>query len=385
MADYTFQKQIARALLSAGEDVDVQQQPSVAAMAIPVMAAPKPPIPFPAGLAPKPSAISPVPAPIDALPKADVVVVTWTVDEAHALADVLTPGTTREHWYPYSRNFAHYDPLIRKGAPAKKAKRLGSYFKTKVGTKTVLCFKSELHLNQDGIRSTQTPGTSTLPVKDLFNQIADEATPDVLITAGTAGGVFTDQELGDVVVTRGAKFRLQDEFKNEPFNHKTYKSTWQIPTTHFADAQQLMSGFKIGLQEPAEFLPSTVNFTKPAGGYPKPLHPYDPDIWLDGQVVNGKMKMPAFHPILTTDYFEYGTSTNHLDQEGCAVEMGDAALGLAMDERKLPARRFPSGRWCATARTRRLTACFATCPRKTACRSCGRCITTLPLDISPAL
>jgi hypothetical protein len=54
MADYTFQKQIARALLSAGEDVDVQQQPAVAAMAIPVMAAPKPPIPFPAGLAPKP-------------------------------------------------------------------------------------------------------------------------------------------------------------------------------------------------------------------------------------------------------------------------------------------------------------------------------------------
>ncbi len=341
MADYTFQKQIARALLSAGEDIDVQQQPSVAAMAIPVMAAPKPPIPFPAGLAPKPSALSPAPSPNDALPKADVVVVTWTVDEAHALADVPTPGTTREHWYPYSKNFAHYDPLIRNGAPAKKAKRLGSYFMTKVGTKTVLCFKSELHLNQDGIRSTQTPGTSTLPVKDLFNQIADEATPDVLITAGTAGGVFTDQDLGDVVVTRAAKFRLQDEFKNEPFNHKTYKSTWQIPTTHFADAVQLMSGFKSNLQEPAEFLPPTVNFTKPTGGYPKPLHPYNPDIWLDGQVVNGKMKMPAFHPILTTDYFEYGTSTNHLDQEGCAVEMGDAALGLALDERKTAGETVP--------------------------------------------
>jgi len=341
MADYTFQKQIARALLSAGEDIDVQQQPSVAAMAIPVMAAPKPPIPFPAGLAPRPSALSPAPSPTDALPKADVVVVTWTVDEAHALADVLTPGTTREHWYAYSKNFAHYDPLIRNGAPAKKAKRLGSYFMTKVGTKTVLCFKSELHLNQDGIRSTQTPGTSTLPVKDLFNQIADEATPDVLITAGTAGGVFTDQDLGDVVVTRAAKFRLQDEFKNEPFNHKTYKSTWQIPTTHFADAVQLMSGFKSNLQEPAEFLPPTVNFTKPTGGYPKPLHPYNPDIWLDGQVVNGKMKMPAFHPILTTDYFEYGTSTNHLDQEGCAVEMGDAALGLALDERKTAGKTVP--------------------------------------------
>jgi len=54
MADYTFQKQIARAL---------QSQPPVAAMAVPVMAAPKLPIPFPVPLAPKPAPISPVPSP----------------------------------------------------------------------------------------------------------------------------------------------------------------------------------------------------------------------------------------------------------------------------------------------------------------------------------
>jgi len=42
--------------------------------------------------------------------------------------------------------------------------------------------------------------------------------------------------------------------------------------------------------------------------------------------------MPELHPILTTDYFEYGTTTNRLDQEGAAVEMGDAALGLASSE-----------------------------------------------------
>lgn len=29
---------------------------------------------------------------------------------------------------------------------------------------------------------------------------------------------------------------------------------------------------------------------------------------------------------------EYGTTTNHLDVEGAAVEMGDAALGLAVSE-----------------------------------------------------
>ena len=46
--------------------------------------------------------------------------------------------------------------------------------------------------------------------------------------------------------------------------------------------------------------------------------------------------MDEFHPILTTDYFEYGTSANHLDQEGAGVEMGDAALGLACSELQHP-------------------------------------------------
>ena len=40
--------------------------------------------------------------------------------------------------------------------------------------------------------------------------------------------------------------------------------------------------------------------------------------------------MPEFHPILTTDYFEFGTPANHLDQQGCAVEMGDARLGMTI-------------------------------------------------------
>ena len=52
--------------------------------------------------------------------------------------------------------------------------------------------------------------------------------------------------------------------------------------------------------------------------------------------------MPAFHPILTTDYFEFGTSTNQLDQIGCAVEMGDAVLGLVMEERKAAGKSVPN-------------------------------------------
>src|SRR5207248_7199210 len=92
--------------------------------------------------------------------------------------------------------------------------------------KRVLCMKSELQLNQDGVKTGE--GTATLPVKDFFKQIIAEVQPKVVLTIGTAGSVFDAFGLGDVVVTRGAKFRLQNEFRNEPFNHVAYKSHWTI-------------------------------------------------------------------------------------------------------------------------------------------------------------
>src|SRR5947207_12539237 len=47
---------------------------------------------FKPGTAPKPQRLSPPPDPHKPLPKADVVVVTYTQPEADALAHVLTPG-----------------------------------------------------------------------------------------------------------------------------------------------------------------------------------------------------------------------------------------------------------------------------------------------------
>ncbi len=329
MADLTFEKQLARELLASGiEPIDLELQPDpILFPAAPSLAA-NLGIAFPAGLAPQPEEIDPAPAPAAALPKAKVLVITWTIDEQRALADVLTPGFSKDKWYRYNRKYAQYDDKIRRGAPAKNAKRLGSYFKTKVGNTSVLCYKSELHLNQDSIRDPAHPGTATLPVKDMFNQLIDEVEPEVVITAGTAGGVFGEQDLGDVVVTRGAKFRLQDEFKNEPFNGQKFTSDWPINTAQFAKATELMKKYTDRLQDP-EMLPPTANYVIPAAGVPKPKKPADPDIWLDDGV-----KMPKFHPILTTDYFEFGTSENHLDQEGCAVEMGDAVLGMVVKQRK---------------------------------------------------
>ena len=48
-------------------------------------------IPWPKGLAPTPAARAPAGG-AKPLPRADVLIVTWTVDEGHALSRVLTPG-----------------------------------------------------------------------------------------------------------------------------------------------------------------------------------------------------------------------------------------------------------------------------------------------------
>src|ERR1700751_487207 len=102
-------------------------------------------IPWPKGLAPK---TGPKPSGNGnaALPRADVLVVTWTVDEVHALSRVLTPGKdSRNDYIPYAHNFASISKKMRKGCPALLAKRLGTYWTTTIGKKSVVVFKSDSH------------------------------------------------------------------------------------------------------------------------------------------------------------------------------------------------------------------------------------------------
>jgi hypothetical protein len=285
-------------------------------------------IEYPQGLAPVPQPFDQPPSTDDPLPRADAVVLTWTSDELDALADVLTPGFGRLRWVRYTRKFeSDYRARIRKGAPALDAGRLGSYMMTSIGGMKVLCMKSELHLNQDGIKTGD--GTATLPVKDFIKQIIDEVRPSTFITAGTAGSVFEQFPLGDVVVTRSAKFKCSKEFRNEAFNGTQYKSEWQVPEKHFAHATTRMGRFADKLTEPPLGPPSKrYAWTGPLIAPPR----NEPKIRLE----QGGRDMPEFHPILTTDYFEYGTSTNGLEEQGSGVEMGDAVLGLVASEMDSP-------------------------------------------------
>lgn len=318
--DLDVRQSLARRIISAGmREQDFQATPDLSTLSESELRTADLNIDLPANLVPKPQPLQPAPQPSDPLPPADVVVMTYTVAECTALADVFTPGYTRYTWYPYTRFFKeHYEPLIRDGAPASISKRLGSYFLTRIGTKTVLCYKSELHLAQDAKKTEQ--GTYTLPIKDLFAQITKEVSPKVFLTTGTAGGVSESQPLGGAAVTRGALFYLKKDFKNEPFNNKKYVSNWDISDTWFSTAVDAMDTLKSNIAQPPCDAP-----TKQYTGSPLQPPPPQPVIQLDGAG-----DIPKFWPIITTDIFLFGTSTNDLDKMGIAVEMDDAVLGMVL-------------------------------------------------------
>src|SRR5580692_862897 len=123
-------------------------------------------VPWPKGLAPKTDKAAPAGSG-GGLPNADVLVVTWTVDEGHALSRVLTPGKdSRNDYRPYKRNYAAISRKMSAGSPARIAKRLGAYWTTVIAKKRVVVFKSDSHLSQDTRKLPQQGGT--LPNEDVW-------------------------------------------------------------------------------------------------------------------------------------------------------------------------------------------------------------------------
>lgn len=282
-------------------------------------------IPFPKGLAPVLRPIKPLPKPNDSLPKVDVVAMMDTAAEAQAMADVLTPGIDRTSWYPYAKNFEkHFLPLIGPRGPSRMSKRLGSYFVIEINGVKVLVYKTELHMHEDAKKLPN--GSMSLPIKDMLAQIIKDARPKLFLTTGTSGGVYCDMSLGDVAVSRAARFTCFKDFKSAPFNNKTFKSDWAISKKHMAQAASLMQQYAnrlTGKVEPKGTPPNSKCACSP-NKYPTKIH------------FDGEDGIPEYHPILTTDIFEFGTSTNNLDKLGMAVEMDDAVLGLVCSEMKSP-------------------------------------------------
>ncbi len=255
-------------------------------------------IPWPKGLAPVADKKART-GRAGALPKADVLVVTWTMDEGHALSRVLTPGKdSRNDYVSYTHNFKTISKKMRRGCPALVAGRLGAYWTATIGGKRVVVFKSDSHLSQDTVKKQPVAG-QTLPNEDLWAQIIAEVAPALVITTGTAGGIGKTCEVGDVVVSPWVRFDGKKWLKKPPYAMAHFRDG-APPRKYLAKAKAL--------------------FKANAGQLPKD-NTRAPRI----VVSNG---LPA--AVLTTDFFGFDTSNDFygLQHLGAVSEMGDAVLGL---------------------------------------------------------
>ena len=222
---------------------------------------------------------------------------TWTVDEGHALSRVLTPGKDSHNDYvSYTHNYASISAKMRKGCPATEAKRLGTYWTTAIGKKSVVVFKSDSHMSQDGPQ---------LPNVDVWRQIIEEVQPELVITTGTAGGIGTACEVGDVIVSPIVRFDCTAKFKGKPFAQDHYESS-AAKASHFATARAL-------------FKANAAQLPKDNARPPKII-----------RVALGRLASA----VLTTDFFGFDTSNDHykLQGLGSVSEMGDAVLGLVASD-----------------------------------------------------
>lgn len=226
----------------------------------------------------------------ESLPEADVLMVTWTVDEGHALSRVLTPGhDSHSDWKDYTKNFEAIASEMRAGCPAREAGRLGTYWTAAIGDKRVTLFKSDSHMSQDGPK---------LANADVWRQIIADTKPKWVITTGTGGGIGPEAEVGDVLVSRFVSFDCDREFSR--LNGEAFACRVDPPHSRFASASSLFS-------YNSKFLP--------------PDNSRPPRIVLAAAVDDG---------VLTTDFFGFDNTddTYKLQGKGDLSEMGDAVLGM---------------------------------------------------------
>jgi nucleoside phosphorylase len=250
-------------------------------------------IPWPDGLTPSGTAYDR--SADQPLPRADVVVVTWTVAEGQALADVLTPGIPSTTWKPYAHQWDTYVPQLTTRSPARQAGCLGYVARTKIGGVNVLLIKSELHLATDAISA---------PIVALWQQIVDEARPSLIISTGTAGGIGAETQLGDVFVVTNAKFNCTKDFKSKPW------------------AQQLFTGAAIHAES---YAPSFGALTAPNADHLLPVA-LRPPVLTFGAAAGG---------VETVDYFGFANTTDSFGivrdyPDARTEEMDDATLPLAL-------------------------------------------------------
>lgn len=237
----------------------------------------------------------------DPLPQTEVVLVTWTAAEWEAMCDVLTGTTGIAMEREYAHNFTSFQPHLTPRSPARFAKCLAKARMVLGNKKNVLLLHSNLHISTD---------SAELPLYDLLDQIIEETQCDKIITTGTAGGIGSDKELGDVIIGNQCTFNCNKHLKSKPYNHHSFPAS--LAPASNATALALTSANMAQLSD-VRSVANSLNYHQ---------------------------------GIETTDFFAFDTSNDHFGLQQAsptsgAVEMDDAVLGLVIEDRKKASKHVP--------------------------------------------
>lgn len=255
---------------------------------------------------PWPASYVPTWAPINArntdpLPRADALVVTYTEAEGKALSDTLTPGHPSSDWTSYTNGWGDLRPLVGPRGPSLQSDRAGCWAVTDIGDRKAVLVKSDLHPATDGPK---------LPIVPLWQQMVAQVRPSLIITTGTAGGVGSSIQLGDVVATASVRWDCKEQFAAQPWATSSYSSPGGLSILNSAPVQSFL------LQATQQLMPAN---TVPRTGTPA--------VW-GGTTVS-------------TDFFAFDDANNYYglrtyQEDASAVEMDDSALPLALGDDTTP-------------------------------------------------
>ncbi|MCG8409003.1 MAG: hypothetical protein MI923_27675 [Phycisphaerales bacterium] len=251
------------------------------------------------------------------LPKAEIVIITWTSAEWSAFDHVfLNSDTTRSQWAKEWRKNWH---LYKRGAPHSTFSQLWGYYQlVKIGDSRVLLFKAGAHL-------AHPPWITGLT--DMVRCIVEDAQPDRLYSIGTAGGSSVNESLGDVAITNSAHIELKKpENTHVDYNNQSFTcENWFPPEKLLADTQKelffVMSN--VVTHEELNFLlyklHSTVDGSSKITLNDLLNKPLSPDELHAPKALPFKGK-----PLLTTDF--YYIASGSAASEYVVLEMDDAVI-----------------------------------------------------------
>ena len=161
--------------------------------------------------------------PAGELPQADLVVITWAESEFAALEHVFVQSGQA---MPYSAaatstwpGWIKYDKDLPPHPNASDWTFWGYYRLVKIGTKDVLLFKSNTHLDW--------PGQTILA--EMIVRICQVVKPSLILSIGTAGGCRLTDRLGTVNVVNAATMYSSTQPSSKwPTYRNAYSPAWNI-------------------------------------------------------------------------------------------------------------------------------------------------------------